>query len=772
MNPAHQQITLVLTSCGRFDLLETTLKSFFSHDDAELIDHFILTEDSGDPAVYQVLEQFQNAQFDVIFNAIPRGQLPSIDTAYQRVTTPYIFHCEDDWHFSKSGFIKPSLVLLEDFKELVQVLIRDPREGAVSIIDVPLVEHKSIRYRPIDPTTHPIWHGYSFNPGLRRRSDYERLGPFRLHLNEANISIHAKELGYHVAALENGGVQDIGKHRHVSEIFWRKPNVVQRLRNSIRKRKATLPSWPDMTTSLPISCFIVAHNEADRIERAMISVRQLVDEIIVVDSGSTDETVKIAESYGAKVFHQEWSGDGPQKRFAEDQCSNNWLLNIDADEWLDIELVGSIRRLFAHGDPDKPVWCLRRGDIYFGDRAMRWHMNLEHLPRLYDRRKSRFTAIPLHTSVSRPAGKTGTLNGVLYHAHARKVGHMVQKEMHYARVGMRDRSLPVLIMSLFCNFPQCFLKHYFLRHHILGGQKGFAYSMIRAYVRFLRTAMEIEKKLGWTENEAQRPTLPPLSAEALQALPALALCGYIIAYNEADRIGRALASMQSLAREIVVIDSGSTDGTQAIAESYGARVIHHDWEGYGKQKQFATTQIPRGWVLHLDADEWLDQQLIQSIRELFKDGKPEQAAYALGRNDVYLGRIENRTFMKRHHFPRLYDSRQTDYNSETVVEGLDRTGSKIKTLKGRMFHIAVRSIWQVAEKENAYSDLEQQRISKPLRVLSWRLFFEMPIFFVKFYIIRGCIFGGLQGFCYAMIYSFARFQRILKLLENQAGWRR
>ncbi len=527
-----------------------------------------------------------------------------------------------------------------------------------------------------------------------------------------------------------------------------------------------------MTKPLPISCFIVTHNEADRIERALVSVRKLVNEIIVVDSGSTDETVKIAASYGAKVFYRKWNNYGLQKRFAEDQCSNNWLLNIDADEWLDSELVESVRHLFVHGDPDKPVWCLRRGDIYFGDRTMRWHMYLERPARLYDRREARFSAADVHETVPRLAGKRTLLNGVLNHAHARDVSHMIEKEMRYAKIGMRNRCFPILILSLYWSFPQCFLKYYFIRHHILGGWKGFVYSMIRAYMRFLRAAIEVEKKLGWVEKEMQRPTPPPLSEEALQVLPVLPLCGYIIAHNEADRIGRALASMQLLAREIVVIDSGSTDGTQAVAESYGARVIHHDGASYGTQKQFATTQIPRGWVIHMDAGEWLDQQLIQSIRELFKNGEPEQAAYAFWYNDLYVGRLKNHTFMKRHYSPRIYDSRQTDYNSEVVMEELKRSGLAIKKMKGRLFNIPGRSMWHVAGKWNKYSDLDQQRISKPSRELSLRLLFEMPIFFFKFYIIRGSIAGGLQGFCYAMIYSFSRFQRMAKLLENQSGWKR
>ncbi len=87
-----------------------------------------------------------------------------------------------------------------------------------------------------------------------------------------------------------------------------------------------------MTDRLPLSVFIIARDEADRIARPIESVIGWVDEVIVIDSGSTDETVAVAEQLGARVIRNDWPGYGPQKRFGEDQCRNDWLLNLDADE--------------------------------------------------------------------------------------------------------------------------------------------------------------------------------------------------------------------------------------------------------------------------------------------------------------------------------------------------------------------------------------------------------------------------------------------------------
>ena len=97
---------------------------------------------------------------------------------------------------------------------------------------------------------------------------------------------------------------------------------------------------------LPISCFIIAKNEEDRIGKAILSVKDLVEEIIVIDSGSKDDTEMIVTNLNASFIFNEWQGFGPQKRFGEDQCKNDWVLNIDADEYLSNEIKKEIYKIF------------------------------------------------------------------------------------------------------------------------------------------------------------------------------------------------------------------------------------------------------------------------------------------------------------------------------------------------------------------------------------------------------------------------------------------
>ena len=100
---------------------------------------------------------------------------------------------------------------------------------------------------------------------------------------------------------------------------------------------------------LPLSVFMIAKNEEDRIGRAIKSVIDWVDEVIIVDSGSIDKTVKIAETLGAKTSHKDWQGFGRQKRYGESLCRNDWVLNMDADEVITPSLQTAIKTLFHNG---------------------------------------------------------------------------------------------------------------------------------------------------------------------------------------------------------------------------------------------------------------------------------------------------------------------------------------------------------------------------------------------------------------------------------------
>jgi glycosyltransferase involved in cell wall biosynthesis len=250
---------------------------------------------------------------------------------------------------------------------------------------------------------------------------------------------------------------------------------------------------------LPVSAFIIARDEADRIGRSIEAVRGLCDEIVVVDSGSRDGTVAIAEGLGARVIHNDWPGYGPQKRFAEDQCQHRWLLNIDADEVIPPDMAGEIRALFACGEPSADAYELRIAEIFPGEAAPTRFAYALSPVRLYRRDKGRYSASPVHDRVDlAPDARVARLKGTVHHFSVRSLGDQLMKLNAYSDAQADDldaRGETVSIFRLVTEFPANFIKAYVGRRHALRGVYGFMTAMNYAFYRYLRAAKHWERRL-------------------------------------------------------------------------------------------------------------------------------------------------------------------------------------------------------------------------------------------------------------------------------------
>src|SRR2546430_15878071 len=124
----------------------------------------------------------------------------------------------------------------------------------------------------------------------------------------------------------------------------------------------------------------------------------------------------------------------------------------------------------------------------------------------------------------------------------------------------------------------------------------------------------------------------------------LPLSVYIIALNEVDRIGSTINAVIDWADEVIVVDSGSSDGTAEFARSLGARVVQHPWKGFGRQRRFSESLCNNDWVLGIDADECVTPQLKNEITALFHSGGPKLVAYGMPILIVYPGKSKPRRF--------------------------------------------------------------------------------------------------------------------------------
>lgn len=244
-----------------------------------------------------------------------------------------------------------------------------------------------------------------------------------------------------------------------------------------------------------------------------------------------------------------------------------------------------------------------------------------------------------------------------------------------------------------------------------------------------------------------------------------ALSCTIIAFNEGDRIARCLTALSGIADEIIVIDSGSTDDTRVVCERFGATVIHNPWPGYGPQKRFAEDHARNDWILNLDADEVLTDRLRSEILAWKTEGAPLPVGFRFKFVTVYPGHETPRFRADYHDYIRLYDRRKMRFRDSLTHDAVVAGDHTIGRFSGDCRHESFRSLDHLAGKLERYTDLQAQELRKPMWQLILRRPFEFPILFVRYYFVRGHVFGGVYGFKVALIVSKIRASRISKMIK-------
>lgn len=207
------KISVVVTTCGREDLLEKTIKSF-NNANSHPIDEFIFINDGGEN-ISHLVSTFNIKNFIVASNSEKRGQLHSIDLGYSIAKNNFIFHLEDDWMFDVEGnFLKDSVDILKNRQDIHQIWIRhdqdNPHKTEHELQDLNGV----LGYYVIDGFQN-VWNGFSFNPGLRRKDDYLKMFPdgYKAFKDEKECAIHLKKFNYKAFRLQETCCYHIGYGR-------------------------------------------------------------------------------------------------------------------------------------------------------------------------------------------------------------------------------------------------------------------------------------------------------------------------------------------------------------------------------------------------------------------------------------------------------------------------------------------------------------------------------------------------------------------------------
>lgn len=257
------------------------------------------------------------------------------------------------------------------------------------------------------------------------------------------------------------------------------------------------PASSIVPSRIPLSVLIRTLNEADRIEACIKSALPLGAEIVVVDAGSTDRTVEIAQALGATVLSNPWPGFGPQRRWGEERCAHDLIFGLDADEIVTPALISELRDLLACGVPPR-LMTLRKVSVFPHHREPPPLPFAHEQIFIYDRRIARTMPDPNWDKLEISGRHTPhKLRHAVWHYSIRNWQHAVAKINFVAALAARtgrSRSRASIILRLLFEFPVTFFKAYFLRRYFLCGADGFIQAMIVAFGRFIRIAMILEHK--------------------------------------------------------------------------------------------------------------------------------------------------------------------------------------------------------------------------------------------------------------------------------------
>ncbi|MFT4059498.1 MAG: glycosyltransferase family 2 protein [Legionella sp.] len=240
-----------------------------------------------------------------------------------------------------------------------------------------------------------------------------------------------------------------------------------------------------------LSVIIIAKNEEKNIRRCLESV-QFADEIIVLDSGSSDHTVAIAKEYTKSVFSTDWPGYGAQKQRALSKASKDWVLNLDADEAISERLQQEMLRAMASGKFDAYRVAIQ---MNFYEKPLKYSSSPKRHARLFKRTNAHFSTDIVHEKIILPKGtRIGKLNNPIMHHSFKDVSHVLYKMNRYSSYSakmyiakQRNASFTKTLVSTSWMFFRC----YILQRGFLDGKIGFLFAVFNAQGAFYRGVKQI-----------------------------------------------------------------------------------------------------------------------------------------------------------------------------------------------------------------------------------------------------------------------------------------
>lgn len=238
---------------------------------------------------------------------------------------------------------------------------------------------------------------------------------------------------------------------------------------------------------------------------------------------------------------------------------------------------------------------------------------------------------------------------------------------------------------------------------------------------------------------------------------------FIVTLNESAYLEKTLQSVQNCA-EVVVVDSGSTDGTVEIAERHGAKVIHQPWLGYSKQKQVAMDHCSFDWVLNLDGDEEITTDALNELAAVMQAGVYDSVR--LKRVDRFIGKFPGDSIKKANNL-RFYRKSSASFDADKLVHESAAVKGKEHCSNNFFYHYGYDDISLLQQKLNTYSSLRaEEKFLKNKKHSALKIILVFPITFINKYIFGRLFLFGLRGFIKAVMEAHYAFLKEAKLYEK------